>query len=99
MKNQIITFLAAAGWTDNPHLGDRSETWMLSPDEQWEVIAWEDGRWSLSERDAANPDEWNYIAGSPIHAFEAYMLNHGVVDPERAVVAEHIALGYEDLLI
>jgi hypothetical protein len=77
-KAHIIKFLAGFGWTDNPHLGDQSETWMLSPDEQLEVIAYADGRWSLSERDAANPDEWNFKAGSPIHPFEAYMLDHGI---------------------
>jgi len=76
-KAHIIKFLAGFGWTDNPHLGDQSETWMLSPDEQLEVIAYADGRWSLSER-AANPDEWNFKAGSPIHPFEAYMLDHGI---------------------
>ena len=65
-KEQIVDFLDNLGWTDNPHLGDQSETWMLSPCEEWEVIAYADGQWSLSRRNVEDSDEWDFVLGSPL---------------------------------
>jgi hypothetical protein len=69
-KEQIVDFLDNLGWTDNPHLGDQSETWMLSPCETLEVIVYADGQWSLSRRNAEDSDEWDFAYGSPLHVIQ-----------------------------
>ena len=77
-KEQIVDFLDNLGWTDNPHLGDESEAWMLSPCEEWEVIAYADGQWSLSRRSPHDSDEWEVVACSPFDGLGSSLLKHGV---------------------